>query len=170
MIYKEISKIKFKKTPLQKKIIRKKIKQKTISKKRNLKIKKIKNKRKPITYIFYYGDLEVKGAYEYRTCEILDDMIKNGSLTSWEYEKISIPYLGPDMKRHNYIVDFFLDINGKKQLLEVKGRETKLDRIKWSAARRYGWDLRIWKKDDIFVDVDYKQYLKILKETKLNKA
>lgn len=154
-----------KKSNLPKKIIRKKIRKKTTSKGNKIGIKKVKKtkRKKPVTYRIFYKNIEVKGTFEYRACEILDQMIEEGSLTSWEYEKIRIPYLGKDMRKHHYIVDFILNENGKKRLLEVKGRETPLDRIKWAATRKYGWDLTIWKKNDIFVDINYKDYLNKLK-------
>jgi hypothetical protein len=97
-----------------------------------------------------YKDIKVQGTYEYKMCEILDSMVENKSIISWEYSTVRIPYIGEDNKKHTYIVDFLVNKKDKKYLIEVKGREIPNDVLKWEAAISLGWDLRVWRKSDIF--------------------
>jgi len=97
-----------------------------------------------------YKNIKVQGTYEYRACEILDEMIEKGEIQAWEYSKIKIPYQGEDKKRHTYLVDFLIHTKEKQKLLEVKGRETSNDHLKWEAARNLGWEIEIWRKKDLF--------------------
>lgn len=99
-----------------------------------------------------YKNIKVQGSYEMKVCEILDNLILSGTICAWKYAHTRIKYIGLDEKEHTYIVDFsILDNNGNvEKLIEVKGRESEIDPLKWKAAKDQGFILEIWRKKDIF--------------------
>lgn len=97
-----------------------------------------------------YKNIKVQGSYEHKACHILDVMKDNNEILSWEYSKIRIPYKGEDGKDHTYLVDFLIHTKEEDYLIEVKGRETPNDYLKWEAAKNNGWKLIVWRKHDLF--------------------
>lgn len=98
-----------------------------------------------------YKGIKVQGSYEYKACEILDDLTENKKILSWDYSNIRIPYIDADGISRIYIVDFsYKDLSGMVNLLEVKGRKIDNDDIKWKSARDAGYNLTIWGKKEIF--------------------
>lgn len=97
-----------------------------------------------------YKDIKVQGSYEYRMCEILDKQKKNKQIKDWKYSstRINYEYNG---KHRTYLIDFTVEnLDGTEKHIEVKGRETKLDVIKWKAARDQGLILEIWRRNDLY--------------------
>jgi len=52
------------------------------------------------------GTFKVQGTYEYRTCFILDNLLKLKIIKDWDYTGDRIPYIGLDNESHTYILDF----------------------------------------------------------------
>lgn len=97
-----------------------------------------------------YKDIKVQGSYEYRMCEILDEQKKNKEIKDWEYSSTRINY-EHNGKHRTYLIDFTVkNLDGTEKNIEVKGRETELDAIKWKAARDQGLILEIWRRKDLF--------------------
>lgn len=97
-----------------------------------------------------YKDIKVQGSYEFKMCEILDEQKQNGEILEWEYSSTRIKYEFENKKR-TYLIDFtVVKMDGTKKCIEVKGRETELDHIKWEAARNQGIELEVWRKEDLF--------------------
>jgi len=53
-----------------------------------------------------YNGIKIQGTYELRTCNILDEMLKQKLIYKWEYTKDKIKYLGIDNDFHYYLIDF----------------------------------------------------------------
>jgi hypothetical protein len=97
-----------------------------------------------------YKDIKVQGSYEVRMCEILDEQKKLGKIKDWEYSttRIKYEYKG---KIRTYLIDFtIINLDNTRRCIEVKGRETELDYVKWEAAKNQGILLEIWRKTDLF--------------------
>jgi len=97
-----------------------------------------------------YKDIKVQGTYEFKACQILDSLLEEGSIISWKYSAVRIPYKDMNGINRTYITDFLVETKESRFLLEVKGRETELDYLKWEAARDQGWELKVWRKKDLF--------------------
>ena len=97
-----------------------------------------------------YKNIKVLGSYELRMCEILDEQKELNTIKDWEYSTQRIKYMH-DGKPRTYLIDFtVINLDGTKKYIEVKGRETKLDYIKWKSARDQGLNLEIWRYEDLF--------------------
>ena len=61
------------------------------------------------------------------------------NVQEWSSEEIVIPYKSPvDNKYHRYFVDFYMKINGKKYLVEVKPfRQTKEPKTQKRMTKKY---------------------------------
>jgi hypothetical protein len=98
-----------------------------------------------------YRDIKVQGSYEFKACQILDTLKANGEIKDWFYAKDRIPYFTKDGISHTYLIDFTVLLNDESiKYIEVKGRETELDHIKWKAVTDLGHTLEIWRKTDLF--------------------
>ena len=99
------------------------------------------------------------------------------SVQEWGSEEIAIPYISPaDGKRHRYYPDFYVKVNGKKYMVEVKpARQTKepktqkrhtkryisevvtwsINKAKWKAAtefcKDYGWEFMLITEKELKV-------------------
>ena len=99
------------------------------------------------------------------------------SVTEWVSEEIVIPYISPgDGRRHRYYPDFYVKVNGKKYVVEVKpSKQTKepktqkrhtkryisevvtwsINKAKWKAAtefcKDYGWEFMLITEKELKV-------------------
>jgi hypothetical protein len=85
----------------------------------------------------------VQGTWEFRTAKILSAWKCAGRIKNWEKCPYRIPY-SVDGKPHTYVPDFLVtNLDGSEYILEVKGRKSLVDDIKWNAARA-SFDLVVW--------------------------
>ena len=97
-----------------------------------------------------YKDIKVQGSYELQMCKILDAQKKNKEIKDWEYSTVRVKY-NHEGKVRTYLIDFtVINNDDTRKCIEVKGRETELDKIKWKAARSQGIILEVWRKADLF--------------------
>ena len=68
------------------------------------------------------------------------------SVQEWGSEEIAIPYISPaDGKRHRYYPDFYVKVNGKKYMVEVKpARQTKEPKTQRRHTKRYISEVVTW--------------------------
>lgn len=98
-----------------------------------------------------YKDYKFASTYELRAAYILDKKIELGKIKSWDYPKYKfIKYVSENGKNRKYIIDFvIIDNNNNEFILEVKGRQTNNDLCKWQSAKLQGYNLIVWKYNDI---------------------
>jgi hypothetical protein len=106
-----------------------------------------------VTKIMYRSGYEVK---------FMNWCDRNADVTEWNSEEVVIPYRSPmDNKVHRYFIDFYIKVNGKQYLIEVKPdrytrpppipkRKTKrflnevaqfaVNEAKWKSAREFCLD------------------------------
>ena len=90
----------------------------------------------------------VQGTWEYRTAKILSTWKRAGRIKNWEKCPHRIPY-SVDGKSHTYVPDFLVtNLDGSEYILEVKGRKSLVDDIKWNAARA-SFDFVVWGLTEI---------------------
>ena len=69
----------------------------------------------------YRGDVTAivyRSGYEVKFMNWCD---KNSDVTEWNSEEVVVPYRSPmDNKVHRYFIDFYIKVNGKQYLIEVK--------------------------------------------------
>jgi|TARA_B110000858_G_scaffold83079_1_gene96287 hypothetical protein len=107
----------------------------------------------------YRGDVTsivYRSGYEVKFMNWCD---KNSDVTEWNSEEVVVPYRSPmDNKVHRYFIDFYIKVNGKQYLIEVKPdrftrapvipkRKTKrflnevaqfaVNEAKWKSAREF---------------------------------
>ena len=90
-----------------------------------------------------YKDIKVQGTWELRTCKILDKLAEQKEIYDWEYTNDRIQYIGEDGKPHSYLLDFKVFLNNTFYYLEVKGRKSNNDELKWKAVRNKNIELII---------------------------
>ena len=68
------------------------------------------------------------------------------SVQEWGSEEIIIPYTSPvDGKRHRYYPDFYVKVNGKKYIVEVKPtKQTKEPKRQKKVTKRYVTEVVTW--------------------------
>ena len=68
------------------------------------------------------------------------------SVTEWGSEEIVIPYISPvDGRRHRYYPDFYVKVNGKKYVVEVKpSKQTKEPKTQKRHTKRYISEVVTW--------------------------
>ena len=68
------------------------------------------------------------------------------SVTEWGSEEIIIPYTSHvDGKRHRYYPDFYVKVNGKKYVVEVKpSKQTKEPKTQKRHTKRYITEVITW--------------------------
>jgi len=113
----------------------------------------------PINPEKYRGDVTAivyRSGYEVKFMNWCD---KNSDVTEWNSEEVVVPYRSPmDNKVHRYFIDFYIKVNGKQYLIEVKPdrftrapvipkRKTKrflnevaqfaVNEAKWKSAREF---------------------------------
>lgn len=98
---------------------------------------------------FEYKGVKVQGTWELKTCQILDLMVQNNKIISWERNNDRIPYMHQNDTEHVYIPDFKVFSKASWYYLEVKGRIIDIDKLKWNETRRLGYELSIWNANVI---------------------
>lgn len=97
-----------------------------------------------------YKDIKVQGTYELRMCKILDNWLERGIIKHWEYTNDRIQYMGLDNKQHTYLIDFKIFKNNQTfAYIEVKGKVTDTDLLKWKALRNRGNQLLVVELKDL---------------------
>ena len=77
------------------------------------------------------GKVFLRSSYEFVVAKWLDR--RN---IPWEYEAVSVPYIGLDSREHMWLVDFHrLDCGGRYHI-ETKGWISKTDKIKFKTFRK----------------------------------
>lgn len=73
------------------------------------------------------------------------------SVTEWGSEEIIIPYTSPvDGKRHRYYPDFYVKVNGKKYVVEVKpSKQTKEPKTQKRHTKRYITEVITWSVNKV---------------------
>lgn len=97
---------------------------------------------------FEVEGVKVQGTWEFRTAKILSNWKQSGRINSWERcsHRITYTFNG---KQHTYSPDFLVTrSDGSSFILEVKGRQSIVDDIKWNAARA-SFDFVVWRLKDI---------------------
>ena len=87
----------------------------------------------------YKGDprnVVYRSSWEYKVMLWCD---QPSSVTEWGSEEIAVPYISPvDGKRHKYYPDFYVKVNNKKYMVEVKpAKQTKEPKIQKKVTKRY---------------------------------
>lgn len=99
---------------------------------------------------YSYKNIKVQGTYELRTCRILDEWVKLGLISKWEYTNDRIPYKWKDDTDHTYLLDFKIHNTDESfYYIEVKGYIREHDEEKWEAVRSLGFDLVVWNLKNI---------------------
>lgn len=74
--------------------------------------------RNPIKYLGDLKSIVYRSSYELKFMNWCD---LNESVKGWASEEVAIPYRNPlDNKVHKYMVDFYIQVDKKKYLVEVK--------------------------------------------------
>ena len=94
----------------------------------------------------YKGDprnIVYRSSWEYKFMLWCD---KTRSVQEWGSEEIAIPYISPvDGKRHKYYPDFYVKVNGKKYMVEVKpSKQTKEPKTQKRHTKRYISEVVTW--------------------------
>ena len=84
-----------------------------------------------------------RSSWEYKFMKWCD---QTPSVQEWGSEEIAIPYISPvDGKRHRYYPDFYLKVNNKKYMVEVKpARQTKEPKTQRKHTKRYITEVVTW--------------------------
>jgi len=92
--------------------------------------------RNPIKYLGDLKSIVYRSSYELKFMNWCD---LNESVKGWASEEVAIPYRNPlDNKVHKYMVDFYIQVDKKKYLVEVKPeRFTKPPATQKRKTRKY---------------------------------
>ena len=92
--------------------------------------------RNPIKYLEDLKSIVYRSSYELKFMNWCD---LNESVKGWASEEVAIPYRNPlDNKVHKYMVDFYIQVDKKKYLVEVKPeRFTKPPETQKRKTKRY---------------------------------
>jgi len=92
--------------------------------------------RNPIKYLGDLKSIVYRSSYELKFMNWCD---LNESVKGWASEEVAIPYRNPlDNKVHRYMVDFYIEVDKKKYLIEVKPeRFTKPPETQKRKTKRY---------------------------------
>ena len=92
--------------------------------------------RNPIKYLGDIKSITYRSSYELKFMNWCD---LNESVKGWASEEVAIPYRNPlDNKVHKYMVDFYIQVDKKKYLVEVKPeRFTKPPESQKRKTKRY---------------------------------
>ena len=94
----------------------------------------------------YKGDprnINYRSSWEYKFMLWCD---QTPSVQEWGSEEIIIPYTSPvDGKHHRYYPDFYVKVNGKKYIVEVKPtKQTKEPKRQKKVTKRYVTEVVTW--------------------------
>ena len=92
--------------------------------------------RNPLKYLGELKSIIYRSSYELKFMKWCD---LNESVKGWASEEIATPYRSPlDNKVHRYMVDFYIEVDKKKYLVEVKpARFTKPPNTQKRKTKRY---------------------------------
>mgnify|MGYP003318069821 FL=1 len=95
----------------------------------------------------YKGDRNnviFRSSWEYKFMLWCDN--PSSPVEEWGSEEIAIPYISPlDGKRHRYFPDFYVKVNGKKYIVEVKPfRQTKEPKPQKRMTKSYINEVFTW--------------------------
>ena len=97
---------------------------------------------------FEVDGVKVQGTWEFRTAKILSRWKYLGKIKDWFRCPYRIKYT-LDGKQHTYSPDFLVQrTDGTEYILEVKGRQSLVDDVKWKATSA-SFELVVWRLKDI---------------------
>lgn len=97
---------------------------------------------------FEVEGVKVQGTWEFRTANILSRWKRQARIADWSRCPYRITYT-LDERQHTYTPDFLVKrTDGSEYILEVKGRQSKIDDVKWKAASA-SFDFVVWRLKDI---------------------
>lgn len=97
-----------------------------------------------------YKNIKVQGTYELRMCHILDKMVEENKIYSWEYTNDRYPYIRKNGDKSTYLLDFKVYTNKEEfYYIETKGFIRENDIEKWDAIRNLGFRLDVLFIEDI---------------------
>lgn len=97
---------------------------------------------------FEVDGIPVQGSWELRAAKILKTWKQIGTINNWNRCKERICYYA-DGQLRIYLPDFMIErCDGSKYILEIKGRKTYIDDLKWAAAREK-FELEVWGLEEI---------------------
>lgn len=97
---------------------------------------------------FEVDGVKVQGTWEFRTANILSRWKQQGRVQNWSRCPHRITYI-VDGRQHTYTPDFLVTrTDGSEYILEVKGRQSLVDDVKWKATSA-SFDLVVWRLKDI---------------------
>ena len=84
-----------------------------------------------------------RSSWEYKFMKWCD---QTPSVQEWGSEEIAVPYISPvDGKRHRYYPDFYVKVDNKKYMVEVKpARQTKEPKTQRRHTKRYISEVVTW--------------------------
>lgn len=134
-----------------------------------------KGRFKPTNPKKYCGDVSniiYRSSYELKFMKWCD---QNENIIEWGSEELSIPYISPiDNRVHRYFPDFYIKLNGKKYLIEIKPsrftQEPKVPKRKTKRfieeVKQYGTNIAKWQSATEFC-LDNGWEFKIITEKEL---
>ena len=97
---------------------------------------------------FEVDGVKVQGTWEYRVAKILSKWKQDRRIKDWQHGVTRVPYIF-EGKIRTYIIDFTItENNGTEFCIEVKGRKSLCDPLKWEAARQI-LKLEVWNLKEI---------------------
>lgn len=97
---------------------------------------------------FEVEGVKVQGTWELRAAKVLSKWKQEGKILSWERCPHRISYTVNGQTR-TYSPDFLVrKLDGTEYILEVKGRKSLVDDLKWESARKL-FDLVVWSLKEI---------------------
>ena len=99
--------------------------------------------RLPRKYKGDYRNIIYRSSWEYKFMLWCD---QTPSVQEWGSEEIAIPYISPvDGRRHRYFTDFYVKVNNKKYMVEVKPlRQTKEPKTQRKVTKKYIKEVVTW--------------------------
>lgn len=99
---------------------------------------------------YEYKNIKVQGTWELKFCTLLDLWKQDSLIIDWEYTNDRFEYIGIDNKKHTYLLDFkIIKNNSEITYIEIKGRLSKVDSLKWDAVRNNGYQLLVLKENNL---------------------
>lgn len=97
---------------------------------------------------FEFEGVKVQGTWELRAAKVLSKWKQEGKILSWNRCPYRICYTVNEETR-TYSPDFLVrKLDGTEYILEVKGRKSLIDDLKWESTRKL-FDLVVWSLKEI---------------------
>lgn len=98
---------------------------------------------------FEVDGIKVQGSWEFRAGKILSKWKHEGKILEWSRCPHRITYI-IDGKSRIYSPDFLVKrVDGSEYILEIKGRQSIIDDVKWKATKDASFELIIWRLKEI---------------------